>query len=106
MSTYERMISELKTVAVKTLPQKGRMYLYGSHARGDANEHSDWDILILLDKEKILSEDFNAVAYPLVEAGWKLDEVVSPQVYTFQEWEQMSFTPYYKNVEHDKVVIA
>lgn len=80
--------------------------MYGSRARGDAHEDSDWDVLILLDKERINADDFNAVAYPIVQLGWKLNADVSPQLYTLKEWDKMSFMPYHKNVEHDKIVIV
>ena len=35
------------------------MLLFGSQARGDAREDSDWDILILIDKERINNDDFD-----------------------------------------------
>ena len=28
-----------------------------------------------------------------------------PQIYTKREWDEMSFMLYYKNVEHDKIVL-
>lgn len=99
------MTGSIKELAKSKFPTGSRVYLYGSRARGDANEESDWDILILLDKDKVSAEDFNVYAYPIVELGWSLNEVVSPQLYTKSEWNAMSFTPYYKNVEADKVVL-
>ena len=48
--------------------------------------------------------DYN-LAYPFRELGWDLDEDISPQIYSRQEWKNNSFTPFYKNVEHDKVVL-
>lgn len=95
----------IKKLAKQILPHGARLYLYGSQARGDEHEDSDWDILILLDKDKIQATDFNAFAYPIVELGWKLNANVSPQLYTKKEWESMSFMPYHKNVEYDKIVL-
>ena len=85
------------------MPQGGRMLLFGSQARGDANDSSDWDILILLDKEKIKNADFDAVAYPIVELGWRLGIEINPILYTYADWERRSFTPFYKNVQKDKI---
>ena len=100
-----KMIDEIKHVAKEVLPDHGKLYLYGSRARGDAREDSDWDLLILLNKPSITTEDEDKIAYPFVVVGWKNDAAVSPQLYTFDEWEARSFTPYYKNVEHDKLLI-
>lgn len=99
------MIEKIRSVAREVLPEHSKLYLYGSRARGDAHEGSDWDLLILLDKPSITTEDENHIAYPFVVAGWKNDAAISPQLYTFSEWEARSFTPYYKNVEHDKLLI-
>ena len=98
------MIDTLKRVAREVLPEHSKLYLYGSRARGDASEDSDWDLLILLDKPNITLDDFN-VAYPFREAGWDMGEVINPQVYSMDEWKRYSFTPFYKNVEHDKQVL-
>lgn len=81
----------------------GRMLLFGSQARGDANNSSDWDILILLNKERIKNADFDAVAYPIVELGWRLGIEINPLLYTYEDWEKRSFTPFYKNVQKDKI---
>jgi hypothetical protein len=34
------------------------------------------------------------------------DQMVIPQIYTKNQWQQMQFTPFVKNVEHDKVVLV
>lgn len=104
--TYQQIMCDLQEVAKNILPCNAHMYLYGSRARGEAHEDSDWDILILLDQNSVNSEDFNNFAYPLVELGWKLNAAVSPQIYTLKEWSAMSFMPYHKNVEHDKIVLV
>lgn len=58
-------IKELKNLVLPT----GKLILFGSQARKDATAESDWDILILLDKEEITPDDFEAYAYPFVELG-------------------------------------
>jgi len=98
------MIDKIKRVAKDVLPEHSKLYLYGSRARGDAHEGSDWDLLILLDKPKITLDDYG-VGYPFREAGWEMGEEINPQVYSKEEWSHYSFTPFYKNVEHDKQVL-
>ena len=106
MTASERkMIRKFRETAKRVVPEGGQVWLYGSHARGDAHSDSDWDLLILLDKPSITTQDEDVIAYPFVVEGWKNEIAVSPQIYTFEEWSNRSFTPYYKNVEQDKLLI-
>ena len=82
----------------KAQPSMARAILFGSRARGDARADSDWDILILLDKERVTPEDMDTISYPIRELGWELDEMLNPIMFTASEWEAKSFTPFYKNV--------
>jgi len=62
-------------------PQK--VILFGSHARGDASEDSDIDLLIIKDTEKPPAERWQAVKRLLRERGRRIP--VSPLVYTSEE---------------------
>ncbi len=104
-ASEKKMISKFRETAKRVVPEGGQVWLYGSHARGEAHSDSDWDLLILLNKSSITTQDEDGIAYPFVMEGWKNEEAVSPQLYTYDEWNGLSFTPYYKNVEHDKVLI-
>ena len=50
--------------------QKGDTFRLTS--KGTARDDSDWDILIILDKEELLPSDYDNVTYPLTELGWEL----------------------------------
>ena len=100
------LINSLKNVAEHVLPNGAHVWLYGSRARGDAREDSDWDLLILLDKPKIEHDDFDTVAYPFIEAGRDFAANVNPQLYSYSEWKQRAISPYYQNVEQDKLLLA
>ena len=100
-----QILERIKQLALAVLPQGSSLWLYGSRARGDEDQSSDWDLLILLDKSKITSEDYD-LAYFFRELGWDLNATISPHVYSKKQWERWSFLPFYKNVEQDKVVLV
>lgn len=106
MCSHNEVIEGIRSVAEKNLPKTGRIYLYGSRARGDAHEDSDWDLLIILDKPQIEQSDYDNVSYPLTSLGWDLGEMIIPVMYTKEEWDKSSFTPFYKNVVQDGILIA
>ena len=59
----DNVIESIKQVARTVLPTGSTLYLYGSRARGDFHEDSDWDLLILLDKFYFNVEEDKQVLY-------------------------------------------
>jgi len=99
------VIGYIKRVAQSVLPQGSALYLYGSRARGDYHEGSDWDLLLLLDKPKLEHEDFDRYSYPFVEMGWEIGEDIRPHAYTKDEWFNGPHSMFFYNVEQDKRVL-
>lgn len=99
----KEVIHSIREKAVQVVPSGTRVILFGSQARGDAHEGSDWDVLILMDKARVYNEDFDEVAFPFVELGWEIGEVINPLLYTFSDWQKRHFTPFYKNVEQEGI---
>ena len=75
------------------MPLDARILLFGSRARGDARPDSDWDILIILNKNKRTVQYINDYACPLMELGYSIGEEINPIVYTKTEWYNRRFTP-------------
>ena len=101
-----QVIDSIRQVAKTALPKGSSLLLYGSQARGDAHKSSDWDLLILLDKPELTDDDYDNVSFPSTMLGWNLGELISPQMYTKKEWDSLSFLPFYKNVEQEKIVLV
>ena len=99
------VINNIRALAKRTLPSNASVILYGSRARGEATENSDWDLLILLDKSSIEQSDYDKFVYPFTYLGWEMSEMIIPVAYTKQEWNSISYLPFYKNVEQDKIVL-
>jgi len=101
----EEIIENIKNVARRSLPSGSNLLLYGSRARGEEHKGSDWDLLILLNKPQLEESDYDNFSFPFTMLGWQIGELISPQMYTRKEWDSMSYLPYYKNVEQDKIVL-
>lgn len=99
------IIDSISHTARESSPAVDKVVLYGSRARGDAREDSDWDVLVLLDKDRIRLEDIDEVSYPLRELGWNLGENINTVLYTVDDWQHNSFTPFYKNVIEEGIQI-
>ena len=98
-----QIIEQIRQTARRVTPASTRILLFGSQARGDAREDSDWDILVLLNKPRIRLEDIDNVSYPLRELGWEIGENINTVLYTVNDWEKDSFTPFHKNVEAEGI---
>jgi len=98
------IFEDIRQLKRQLIPNE-KAILFGSQARGDARPDSDWDLLVLLDKEKITYEDENTYAYPFANIGWNYGTYISVKLYTNKEWEERNFTPFYYNVQKDGILI-
>ena len=106
MRTTNSIQSQIQSLGRKVLPEGSHLLLYGSRARGDNRPDSDWDLLVLLNRPQNENTDFNTISYPLMELGFDLGQYFSVHTYSQQEWQNMSYLPFYKNVERDKIQLV
>lgn len=99
------IIHNIRGIAKEILPLNAKVILFGSRARNDAREESDWDLLIILDKEKREVSDIERYACPFIELGYELHAEINPVVYTQKEWESRRFTMFHHNVEKEGIDI-
>ena len=99
-----QIFENIRTLKRQLLPND-RMILFGSQARGDARPDSDWDLLVLLNKEKRnFNEDYDNYAYPFAELGLKYDALINAKIYTVKDWESHPSIFRY-NVEQEGIEI-
>lgn len=102
----KRLINALVSKAAEILPKGSRLALYGSRARGDQREDSDWDIHILIPGDEHLPwSNWDIYAWPFADIGVRFNQLVSPRLYSLNGCKKRSFLPFYKNVERDKQIL-
>lgn len=97
-ATEIEIINQIKRIVKERAPS-AEIYLYGSRSRGTAKGDSDWDLLILLKRDKVTSEEERFITYPLYDLEFDTGEIISPTVYSEKEWNsKYKFTPFYQNI--------
>jgi predicted nucleotidyltransferase len=98
MTHREKILQQIKQIVMEKDPS-ATIYLYGSRARGKAGKGSDWDLLILLDRDKITPEIEKSIAYSLYDLEFDTGEIISPMIYSLSEWfTKYRVTPFFFNV--------
>jgi predicted nucleotidyltransferase len=93
-----KILRQIKKIVTEQEP-RAKIYLYGSRSLGTARGNSDWDLLILLNKDKVSPEDEQRITYPLYDLEFDTGEVISPMIYSEKEWNtKYKITPFYQNV--------
>lgn len=101
MKLKKEILAEIKRRVKETEPD-AQVFLYGSYARGDANEESDVDLLILINKENINSQDKIFITDPLFSLGFETGYIFSPLVQTKKNWDTKYYsTPLYNNIKKE-----
>lgn len=100
------VLNNITNLLAKILPSGASAYLFGSQARGDNSNDSDWDLLILLNGDEPLKiEERGALAMPIYMLSADLGIEINPVFYSNGEWEQRSKTLFYKNVIKNRIKI-
>ena len=97
-------ISELVRAAVQNIEQNAQVILFGSRARGDNRSDSDWDFLILLDREPTITLK-DEIRERLYEIELETDEVISTIIHQKKEWEERAVMPIHQIIEEEGIEI-
>lgn len=95
------ILNRIKATIHESEPS-AKIYLYGSRARESASNESDWDILILIKRDKVTDQIEHKITDPLYDLEFETGEVISPMVYSEKEWDtKYSITSFYHNVMNE-----
>jgi len=102
--TEKAILKQFKDILQQTLGDRlVELRLFGSHARGDAEEGSDFDVLVIVDRrtddvrEMILDAD--------VEMMNRYEKLFAALIYDESEWQKARSFPHAWNIEREGVVL-
>ena len=105
MTKRDKILSKIVGVINNTAPDS-EVYLYGSRARGDAKQTSDWDLLILLDLQNISFDYETKIMDTFYDIELETGEIISPLIYSKNDWiKNHSITPLYEHIKKEGVRI-
>jgi predicted nucleotidyltransferase len=105
MKADSKILNRISGIASKQIPDS-EIYLYGSRARGDSNELSDWDILVLLNNKSLTFESETKIMDLFYDLELETGQLISPLIYSKKDWEENHrFSPLYLNILKEGVKI-
>jgi predicted nucleotidyltransferase len=93
----------IKKSVVKFDPE-AQVVLYGSRARGDFRDDSDWDVLILLSLTEVDAIK-STIRDELYHAEIAYNQAISSLIYSKKNWDNLIFTPLHKNIDSEGVIL-
>jgi predicted nucleotidyltransferase len=83
---------------------KADAFLFGSRARGDNRSDSDWNILILVDSNKVTNEIEDQFRDGLYDIELDSGQIISTFIYPKSLWESsLRYSPFYTNVKKEGI---
>lgn len=76
--------------------------LFGSRARGDFRDDSDWDFLILVDSRVDLQSK-EMTLERIYDLELRTDSVISIFIHTRKDWEDRAITPIYQEITKEGI---
>lgn len=105
MKKSNKILDEILSMANTKYPDS-EIYLYGSQARGDSKKISDWDLLVLLNRQNTPFDVETKVMDDFYDVELETGAVTSPLIYSKSDWnERYSMTPLFKNIKKEGIKI-
>lgn len=90
---------------IRSSEPTAQIILYGSRARGDAREDSDWDVLVIIDRARLSLKERSNIQYPVWDKGLEIGEEINAFPYTRQQWEQAPLSLFKYNIMKEGILL-
>jgi predicted nucleotidyltransferase len=101
--TMDQLKYQIKK-SIKNIDPNANIYLFGSKARGDDSQTSDWDFLILTSIEAT-EETKKRIRASLIDAELESEQVISTIIHSKASWDNYQNTYLFKNIKKDGIEI-
>ncbi|MDB5191365.1 MAG: polymerase subunit beta [Segetibacter sp.] len=104
MNNKDQILQEIKQAVLSVDPQ-AEVVLFGSRARGDYREESDWDVLVLVEKEQNDWRHKEKILNAVFGVELKNKQVITPIIRNKVFWDELEVTLLHKEIEKDGIII-
>ena len=101
--TDAEFLQEVKR-SIHEIDPQAEVWLFGSRARGDAREDSDWDFLVLTD-EPVDRAFKRRLRDHLYNVGFESGRVIGTVIQNKAVWEDLAVTDLYQNVREEGMLV-
>lgn len=101
--TKEEILRKVKNKITNIYPS-AKIILYGSRARDDYKQYSDWDFIIIFDNNISFEQEMK-IKDLLYDLELETGEVLCSIIHSKKEWKKLQITPFYKNVSREGIVL-
>jgi uncharacterized protein len=101
MSNAEKDILQIIKSKVTNLDSLSTVMLFGSRAKGNYKEESDWDILILVNNQTIVAQ----IKEEILNIEIEFEICIHALIFEVIDWEEKAVMPIYKSIKEEGIVI-
>ncbi len=102
MHTRDQILKDIKQAVLSVDPQ-AEIVLFGSRARGDYKEDSDWDVLVLTDKAQDNAVHKLKILDAIYDVELRSGYLITPIIRNKKLWQTLKVSPLFNEVRKDGV---
>lgn len=92
--------------AIIEIDPTAQVILFGSRARGNAKPNSDWDILVLLNKQNLKLKDNEPFLNKIFDIELETLQSISPIIYSVDYWNRIDgASSFHQNVTEEGFIL-